>query len=130
MWYRDECFLNVAEDRPLIAQFCGNDPDLVSKAAQLVLEHCEIDGVDLNLGCPQGIAKKGIENVLSFACLVFHLLNNNNVYNLNIILNCRLMILIHISISYIFILCISIQFKFLLILSYLVFLFLFIFTCT
>ena len=44
-------------DRPLIAQFCSNNPgDLVS-AASLVAPY--VDAVDLNLGCPQGIARKG-----------------------------------------------------------------------
>mmetsp|Transcript_12187 Transcript_12187/g.15984 ORF Transcript_12187/g.15984 Transcript_12187/m.15984 type:complete len:513 (-) Transcript_12187:47-1585(-) len=44
-------------DRPLIAQFCGNEPTTVLKAAQYI-EH-QVDAVDLNFGCPQGIAKKG-----------------------------------------------------------------------
>ena len=44
-------------DRPLIAQLCGHDPDTVLQAAQLLQPHC--DGIDLNCGCPQGIAKRG-----------------------------------------------------------------------
>ncbi|KAL9188313.1 hypothetical protein ACHAXT_006691 [Thalassiosira profunda] len=46
-----------AEDRPLIAQFCGHDKDVLLKAMKLV-EH-QVDGVDVNCGCPQGIAKRG-----------------------------------------------------------------------
>jgi tRNA-dihydrouridine synthase 1 len=57
--YRDEFFLNHPCDKPLIAQFCANDPKTLFKAATIVAEMGFIDAVDLNLGCPQGIAKKG-----------------------------------------------------------------------
>ncbi|KAG8831494.1 hypothetical protein FRC17_003066, partial [Serendipita sp. 399] len=44
-------------DRPLIVQFCGNDPDQVLKSAKVLEDYC--DAIDLNLGCPQDIAKRG-----------------------------------------------------------------------
>ncbi|CAH7673872.1 hypothetical protein BY996DRAFT_4580561 [Phakopsora pachyrhizi] len=59
---------SIGLDRPLIAQFCANDPDTLLRASDLLIYRGEvredqffdrIDGIDLNLGCPQGIAKKG-----------------------------------------------------------------------
>jgi tRNA-dihydrouridine synthase 1 len=55
--YRNDVFTTCDEDRPLITQFCGNDPKMLLTAARLVEGHC--DGIDINLGCPQHIAKRG-----------------------------------------------------------------------
>jgi tRNA-dihydrouridine synthase 1 len=55
--YRAEHFATTPGDRPLLAQFCANDPAILLAAAKLVAPH--VDGVDINLGCPQRIAKKG-----------------------------------------------------------------------
>jgi len=45
------------EDRPLIVQFCGNDPQQILTSAKVLEPYC--DAVDINLGCPQDIAKRG-----------------------------------------------------------------------
>ncbi|KAI6242517.1 TRNA-dihydrouridine(16/17) synthase [NAD(P)(+)]-like [Aphelenchoides fujianensis] len=55
--YRRKAFATVPEDRPLIVQFCANNPRMFLDACRLVEGFC--DGVDLNLGCPQTVAKRG-----------------------------------------------------------------------
>ncbi|CAD2107396.1 tRNA-dihydrouridine synthase, putative [Plasmodium vinckei] len=55
--YRIGYFKKCDQDKPLIAQFCGNDPSTILKAIDYIKD--DVNGVDINLGCPQQIAKKG-----------------------------------------------------------------------
>ncbi|KAJ2554185.1 tRNA dihydrouridine synthase [Coemansia sp. RSA 1933] len=55
--YRDEHWQTNDTDRPVFVQFCANDPDILLKAAQYI--GTDADAVDLNLGCPQHIARRG-----------------------------------------------------------------------
>ncbi|KAM9989403.1 hypothetical protein ACTFIY_005453 [Dictyostelium cf. discoideum] len=55
--YRRDYWSTCPEDRPLVVQFCGNEPEWVVKAAKYIEDHC--DAIDLNLGCPQQIARRG-----------------------------------------------------------------------
>ena len=47
----------TGSDRPLAVQFAGHDPASLLAAAKLVQDRCSV--VDINLGCPQRIAKRG-----------------------------------------------------------------------
>lgn len=55
--YCEENFQTTQGDRPLIVQIAGHDPQVMLQAAKLLEDHC--DAIDINLGCPQGIAKRG-----------------------------------------------------------------------
>ena len=55
-----ELHFDAHEERregPVFAQLAGHDPATVLEAAQMIEEH--VDAIDLNFGCPQGIARKG-----------------------------------------------------------------------
>jgi len=67
--YRNACLADIgvdpqgnyisdlnAKDRPLVVQFCGNDPKVLLNAALQVQDYC--DAIDINLGCPQRRAKE------------------------------------------------------------------------
>ena len=58
--YREKFTLaqNPTTDRPLIAQICGSEPHTVLQAALALAPYC--DGIDINCGCPQNIAKRGM----------------------------------------------------------------------
>ncbi|KAL4710754.1 hypothetical protein ACJJTC_004399 [Scirpophaga incertulas] len=55
--YRKDSLVSCKQDRPLIIQFCGNNPEVMALAAKMVESQC--DAIDINLGCPQSIAKRG-----------------------------------------------------------------------
>ena len=56
--YRTDHYSSHPSDRPLFVQFCGDNPLTLLSAARL-LPAGTYDAVDLNLGCPQGIARRG-----------------------------------------------------------------------
>ena len=57
--YRKNALQTCPEDRPLIVQFCANNPETFKQAVALTVKAIDCDAIDLNLGCPQVIAKRG-----------------------------------------------------------------------
>ncbi|XXQ34048.1 tRNA-dihydrouridine(16/17) synthase [NAD(P)(+)] [Plasmodiophora brassicae] len=55
--YRAKNFTTCPEDRPLGVQFASHDPQELLQASLFIQDQC--DFVDINLGCPQKIAKRG-----------------------------------------------------------------------
>ena len=55
--YRQDVTSLGCLSRPLLVQFCANDPETLLAAARQVEHQC--DAVDINLGCPQRIARRG-----------------------------------------------------------------------
>jgi len=90
--YRRKYFSTAPEDRPLVVQFCANEPLHLLKAAKFVEDKC--DAVDLNLGCPQNIARKGCYGafLMESPNLVFELVNILHKY-LRIPVFCKIRIL-------------------------------------
>ncbi|KAE8721561.1 tRNA-dihydrouridine(16/17) synthase [Hibiscus syriacus] len=87
--YRSEEFTTCKEDHPLFVQFCANDPDTLLEAARRVESYC--DYVDINLGCPQRIARRGyygaflMDNLPLVKSLVEKL-----ALNLNVPVSCKI----------------------------------------
>merc|ERR1719361_333937 len=61
--YRSNAFNSCKGDHPVIVQFCGNDADILLNAVNALRSEdgggLFVDGIDLNFGCPQNIAKRG-----------------------------------------------------------------------
>ncbi|KAF4694960.1 tRNA-dihydrouridine(16/17) synthase [NAD(P)(+)]-like protein [Perkinsus olseni] len=55
--YREKNFETAPGDSPLAAQFCGDNGNIIVEAARHIED--QVSCVDLNLGCPQGIARRG-----------------------------------------------------------------------
>lgn len=51
------CLVRQCLDLCNVFQFCGSDPEVLLEAARLAEPYC--DAVDINIGCPQAIAKRG-----------------------------------------------------------------------
>ncbi|VDO92259.1 unnamed protein product [Soboliphyme baturini] len=79
------------DDRPLIGQFCANDPGVLLSACELVLPHC--DGIDLNLGCPQTVARHGHYGAyLQDEWELIHSMIRTLRMNLNVAVSCKVRI--------------------------------------
>ncbi len=42
----------VEAERPIVQQIFGSDPLTMARAASIVMEHANPEGIDINMGCP------------------------------------------------------------------------------
>lgn len=42
----------VSAERPIVQQIFGSDPLVMARAAAIVMEHANPEGIDINMGCP------------------------------------------------------------------------------
>ena len=50
----------------LFPQLAGYFPDTISKCAELVNTYCEVDFVDLNVGCPIDLVYQKVKELLRY----------------------------------------------------------------
>ncbi|KAM0681771.1 tRNA dihydrouridine synthase [Glugoides intestinalis] len=53
----NQWYTTSPEDRPLVIQICGDDPEVMLQTCLSIQSYCE--AIDINFGCPQEIARKG-----------------------------------------------------------------------
>lgn len=53
----NQWYTTSAEDRPLVIQICGDNPETMLRTCLVLQSHC--DAIDINFGCPQEVARKG-----------------------------------------------------------------------
>eukprot|EP00002_Diphylleia_rotans_P023387 TRINITY_DN4600_c0_g1_i4.p1 TRINITY_DN4600_c0_g1~~TRINITY_DN4600_c0_g1_i4.p1 ORF type:complete len:363 (+),score=47.38 TRINITY_DN4600_c0_g1_i4:89-1177(+) len=92
--YYDQEVTTCPGDKPLIVQICGNDPDVMLRAAQKVQHMC--DAVDINLGCPLKHAKENLygsylldRQYWPLVCKIVNMLSNG----INIPVCCKIRLL-------------------------------------
>lgn len=59
--YRQQLLQTCPEDRPLVLQLAGREPQVLAQATALAASSGSCDAVDLNLGCPQTKAQEQVE---------------------------------------------------------------------
>jgi len=57
--YREGHLQSIPSERPLIVQIAGHNPEEMLRACKIIQGRVACDAFDVNLGCPQGIAKRG-----------------------------------------------------------------------
>ena len=60
--YRRQLLETCAEDRPLVLQLAGREPQDLAHATALAANSGCCDAVDLNLGCPQTKAQQQVQS--------------------------------------------------------------------
>lgn len=56
-------------ERPISVQLFGSDPECMAQATEIVIEHCDPDIIDINMGCPTPKIVKNSEGSSLMRCL-------------------------------------------------------------
>ena len=93
MWYTTNEL-----DRPLIIQICGHDELKMLQTSLILQNYC--DAIDINLGCPQEIARKGYYgSFLQNDWITIKKIINTLSNNLNVPVTCKIRIFESIELS-------------------------------
>ena len=57
----------------LLPQVCGSSVDVMTRCAELINNHCSVDFIDINCGCPIDLVYRKVHTIYVFTISSFSL---------------------------------------------------------